>query len=76
MPDITQSEPATNQELQKIVVLLGALLTKDTESQGAKVKILAPLGLTTAQMAAACATTPKSVRARVAEIKQSKGKKE
>ena len=58
----------------RVVVLLAALLTKDHPNVLDKVRVLAPLGLTTAEMAAACGTGANVIRARLADLKKSKSK--
>jgi len=68
----THREPDAS---EKIVGLLAALLTKDDANDLAKVRRLAPLGLTTTEMAAACDTTDAVIRARLADLRRATTKK-
>ena len=69
MPDRTQPAPASDSSLQKVVVLLAAILTKDEESLADKVKILRPLGLTNPEIAQAAGATGDAVRKAVSRLK-------
>ena len=70
MPDAIQAEPASNNNLEKVVVLLAALLTKDIEGLVDKVKVLDPMGLSTPEIAKAASTSEGSVRSALSRIKQ------
>lgn len=56
----------------KVAILLAALLTKDMQNMAEKVRVLAPVGLTTAEIAAACGTGENVVRARLADLNKQK----
>lgn len=71
MADIRQSETASEDSLQKVVVLLGALLTKDVESLVDKVQLLGPLGLSKSEIARAIGTSEGTVRATQSRLKKS-----
>ena len=70
MPDAIQAEPGSNNNLEKVVVLLAALLTKDIEGLVDKVKVLEPMGLSTREIAKATSTSEGSVRSALYRIKQ------
>lgn len=71
MPDLRQQQPATDADLQKVVVLLAAILVRDQESLVEKVRILGPVGLSTAEIARATGTSEGGVRATQARLKKS-----
>lgn len=62
MTDTKSKEPASDETLEKVVALLGALLTKDAESLVEKVKMLEPLGLSAAEVARATGSSAATVR--------------
>ena len=70
MADIKQREPASEESLEKIVALLGALLTSDIESLVEKVRVLEPMGLSTAEIARASGASESGVRTTQSRLKK------
>ncbi len=71
MPNAKRSQPVDDLGVHKVVVLLAAILTKDQESLVDKVRLLAPLGLSTGEIAQAAGATESGVRGTLTKLKRS-----